>query len=65
MPSRVRERVAGKSMSGLAALLVEDIARKPNQMRNTIRQGADGLAEAWNDPFYGKGRINIPNTVAP
>jgi subtilisin family serine protease len=51
-------------VSGLAALLVERIGHgRPSQVRAAIQQGADDLGQPGTDPFYGKGRINVPNTL--
>jgi subtilisin family serine protease len=48
-------------VSGLAALLVEDIGHgKPSQVKARLQQTADDLGQAGTDPFYGKGRINVP-----
>jgi subtilisin family serine protease len=55
--------MAAPHVSGLAALVVEDVGRKPAQVRNAITKGADDLGQPGTDPFYGKGRINVYNTV--
>jgi subtilisin family serine protease len=48
-------------VSGLAALLVERIGHgRPSQVRAAIQHGADDLGQPGTDPFYGKGRINVP-----
>ncbi|HJS47786.1 MAG TPA: S8 family serine peptidase, partial [Gemmatimonadales bacterium] len=54
---------AAPHVSGLAALLVEDLGRSPGAIVNAIQQGADDLGAAGNDPFYGKGRINVPASL--
>ena len=53
--------MAAPHVAGLAALLVEDIGKdKPSQIRARIQQSADDLGQPGTDPFYGKGRINVP-----
>jgi subtilisin family serine protease len=61
--------LAGTSMSaphvsGLAALLVEEYGRSPGRIKAAIRKGADDLGQPGTDPYYGKGRINIGETVS-
>ncbi|HXE56665.1 MAG TPA: S8 family serine peptidase [Gemmatimonadales bacterium] len=51
--------MAAPHTSGLAALLVEDLGRRPGQIRAALQQSADDLGEPGTDPFYGKGRINV------
>jgi len=60
--------VSGTSMSaphvsGLAALVVEDVGSRPGRVRSAIQQGADDLGQRGTDKFYGKGRINVGNTI--
>ncbi len=60
---------AGTSMSaphvsGLAALLVEEYGRNPGRIKAAIQKGADDLGQRGTDPYYGKGRINIGETVS-
>jgi subtilisin family serine protease len=60
--------VAGTSqatphVSGLAALMVERYGRKPNQIKNAIRNSADDLGQRGMDPYFGKGRINVASAV--
>lgn len=62
--------LAGTSMAsphtaGVAALLVEDLGRDPGAIKEALEMGADDLGQSGTDPFYGKGRINVPNTVLP
>jgi len=47
----------------LAALLVEKYGRDPGAIKNAIQTGADDLGAAGTDPLYGKGRINVPNSL--
>lgn len=54
---------AAPAVSGLAALLVEDYGRNPAKIAAAIRKGADDLGQPGTDPYYGKGRINIPATL--
>jgi subtilisin family serine protease len=54
---------ASPHVSGLAALLVEDLGRNPAAIGNAIRQGADDLGPPGTDPLYGKGRINVPASL--
>jgi subtilisin family serine protease len=51
--------MAAPHVSGLAALMVEDVGRRPGQVKARIQQGADDLGQRGTDPFYGKGRINV------
>ncbi|MEZ4417260.1 MAG: S8 family serine peptidase [Gemmatimonadota bacterium] len=57
--------ISGTSMAtphvaGLAALLVEDYGANPGRIRGRIQATADDLGQRGTDPFYGKGRINVP-----
>lgn len=48
-------------MAGLAAPIVKDIGHnKPSQVKARLQQTADDLGQVGTDPFYGKGRINVP-----
>lgn len=51
-------------VSGLAALLVEEYGRNPGRIKAAIQQGSDDLGQRGTDPFYGKGRINVGETVS-
>ncbi|MCL7971309.1 MAG: S8 family serine peptidase [marine benthic group bacterium] len=51
-------------VSGLAALLVEEYGRNPGRIKAAIQKGADDLGQRGTDPYYGKGRINIGDTVS-
>ncbi|MBA2292017.1 MAG: S8 family serine peptidase [Gemmatimonadales bacterium] len=54
--------MASPHVAALAALLVED-GLKPSQIRARIRQSADDLGAPGTDPYYGSGRINIPQAL--
>lgn len=51
--------MAAPHVTGLAALVVEDVGREPGDVRALIQQTADDLGQRGTDPFYGKGRINV------
>ncbi|MEJ2540292.1 MAG: S8 family serine peptidase, partial [Gemmatimonadota bacterium] len=55
--------MASPHVAGLAALLVEDYGRNPGQIKAAILQGADDLGQRGTDKFYGKGRINVANSL--
>lgn len=55
--------MATPHVSGLAALVVEDVGRRPGRVRTSIQQGADDLGQRGTDKFYGKGRINVARTL--
>jgi subtilisin family serine protease len=55
--------MATPHVTGLAALLVEDLGRNPGQIRARIQQSADDLGQPGTDPYYGKGRINVGQAV--
>lgn len=57
--------MASPHVTGLAALLVDQYGKDPGIIREMIQDGADDLGQPGTDPFYGKGRINIFNTVVP
>jgi subtilisin family serine protease len=50
-------------VSGLAALLVEQLGRNPGAIQAAIQQGADDLGQPGTDPGYGKGRINVASSL--
>jgi subtilisin family serine protease len=56
--------MASPHVAGLAALLVEEYGRNPGRIKAAIQQGADDLGQRGTDPYYGKGRINIGETVS-
>jgi len=51
--------MAAPHVTGLAALVVEDVGRNPGQVKTRIQQTADDLGQKGTDPYYGKGRINV------
>ena len=56
--------MAAPHVSGLAALLVEDVGHgKPSQVKARLIRGADDLGLQGTDPYFGKGRINVPRTL--
>ena len=55
--------MAAPHVSGLAAMLVEEVGRSPAQVKAALEQSADDLGQSGTDPFYGKGRINVLNAV--
>lgn len=55
--------MASPHVAGLAALLVEDYGRNPGRIKTAIQQGADDLGQSGTDKFYGKGRINVANSL--
>lgn len=56
--------MAAPHVSGLAALLVSELGfDRPAQVRATLIQSADDVGTPGTDPYYGKGRINIPRAL--
>jgi subtilisin family serine protease len=55
--------MAAPHVSGLASLVVEDVGRNPGQVRTSIMKYAEDLGQKGRDPFYGRGRINVGDTV--
>lgn len=56
--------MASPHVSGLAALIVEQIGRnKPAQVKAILEQSADDLGQPGTDAAYGKGRINVPRAL--
>ena len=53
--------MASPHAAGLAALIVEQVGHgNPSQVRALLQQSADDLGQIGTDPFYGKGRIDVP-----
>jgi subtilisin family serine protease len=55
--------MAAPHVSGLAALMVEDLGRNPGRIKTAIQNSADDLGQPGTDPAYGKGRINVYNAT--
>jgi subtilisin family serine protease len=56
--------MAAPHVSGLAALLVEDIGKgKPSKVSTQIRKSADDLGDRGEDVVYGHGRINVAKAL--
>lgn len=56
--------MAAPHVSGLAALLVEDIGPgKPSLVKARLQQSAEDLGATGVDPYYGKGRISVPRAL--
>lgn len=56
--------MASPHVTGLAALLVGELGRKPGAIRDLIAASADDLGPAGADPHYGSGRINVGRAVS-
>ncbi len=56
--------MAAPHVSGLAALIVEDVGPgKPSQVKARLLRSADDLGATGVDPYYGRGRINVPHAL--
>lgn len=56
--------MAAPHVSGLAALIVEDIGKgRPGRVKTRLQQTADDLGAPGVDPQYGKGRINVAKAL--
>ncbi len=56
--------MAAPHVSGLAALLVEDVGRNnPQRLKTRLQKTADDLGVPGIDALYGKGRINVPRAL--
>ncbi len=56
---------ASPHVAGLAALVVGHVGpNNPSAVVHAIIRGADDLGDAGRDDIYGRGRINVPATVA-
>jgi len=51
--------MATPHVSGLAALISEDVGASPARIRAKLQESADDLGAPGADPIYGKGRINV------
>ena len=56
--------MAAPHVSGVAALIAEDVGGNPGQIKTKLQQTADDLGQPGTDPAYGKGRINAFNAVS-
>jgi lantibiotic leader peptide-processing serine protease len=55
---------AAPHVAGLAALLVAEMGKnRPAQIRARIEQSADDLGPRGVDPYFGRGRINVPKAL--
>jgi thermitase len=54
--------MASPHVAGAAALLAAQ-GMNPGQIKATLQQSADDLGKRGNDPYYGKGRLNVFNAV--
>jgi hypothetical protein len=50
-------------VAGAAALVVEDVGRRPSQVRARLIETADDLGAVGWDPIYGYGRLNVAKAV--
>jgi subtilisin family serine protease len=58
--------MASPHVTGLAALLVEDVGRNPEVIKSRITSTADDIRDfgkPGKDDFYGNGRINVPRAL--
>lgn len=56
--------MAAPHVSGVAALIAEDVGRNPGRIKTRLQQSADDLGQPGTDPAYGKGRINAAHAVS-
>jgi subtilisin family serine protease len=56
--------MAAPHVSGVAALIAEDLGRHPGRIKTRLQQSADDLGQPGTDPAYGKGRINAGHAVS-
>jgi lantibiotic leader peptide-processing serine protease len=55
---------AAPHVAGLAALLVAEMGKgKPAQIKARIQQTADPMGVSGNDPYFGKGRVNVARAL--
>ena len=55
--------MAAPHVSGLAALVIEDVGNNPGRVKTIIQNAADDLGSTGTDPYFGKGRINVATAV--
>jgi len=56
--------MAAPHVAGLAALIVEDVGHgKPAQVKTRLQRSADDLGPRGLDPYFGHGRISVPNAL--
>jgi subtilisin family serine protease len=54
---------AAPHVSGIAALVVSEVGRRPELVRQRVRKGADDLGTPGTDDFYGRGRVNVCGSI--
>ena len=55
--------MAAPHVTGVAALIAEDVGRNPGRIKTRLQQSADDLGQPGTDPAYGKGRLNAASAV--
>lgn len=55
--------MAAPHVTGVAALIAEDVGRNPGRIKTRLQNTADDLGMPGVDPAYGKGRLNAGNAV--
>jgi subtilisin family serine protease len=55
--------LAAPPVAGAAALVVEEVGRNPARVRARLEQTADDLGQPGTDPYFGRGRINLPRAL--
>ncbi len=55
--------MATPHVSGVAALVVQDVGRRPGRVKTVLQNSADDLGKPGADPYYGKGRLNAAHAV--
>lgn len=50
-------------VSGVAALIIQDVGRRPGRVKTLLQKTADDLGKPGADPYYGKGRLNAAHAV--
>ncbi|CAB9496281.1 peptidase S8 and S53, subtilisin, kexin, sedolisin [Seminavis robusta] len=51
--------MASPHVAAMAALIVEDVGQNPRRVKAIIQNSADDLGDNGNDPYFGKGRMNV------